>query len=670
MEESGEKEELKTADKTGLGETQTMQNKPEMETAGIHAAVGSELQDATQKEVEQVHVTVHDASSVGPTMAGSQVTSLRGISNDLLGSADTSSVQMSQVDVTPLQQHVTPLQHVSQLQQHVTPHQHVSQLQQHVNKVQKENERLNVQMPELRDPRKSTLEEYEAIIKKNKTELHELKLSMLYKAVLTGDKGTVQQLRKENFDFNSKYSGEMILHIAVKQGRCEVLSELVEGGADINATNSQGETALHIAIRHKRFSKVVDKLLTLGIDWHSPDAKGWTPMQLAAAMGERGALEIFAKNDYNCLSLAVDREESTLLHYAAANKQKNLAKWLVKQGLTRENEDQRGYKAKHYARMAGDKELARWLDKWYRKIPLIKYCISSKNEMDKEALQRLRIPKRAPSRQPPEQSNAHLQELPRENGPAVEVANPTTVLTRVGLPNLGNTCYMNSVLQCLYHTHPLTRHIMAPSKMVNGQVAGAYKTLIEAMSSDKKTNNLLITMKEVAASRDTIFLDNMQKEAHDYLSLLLEWLHQDLAQELINQYYRQQEIMWDCRNCNKEHLCTVKSSIIHLPRFLLLHLSRVNADTHSVQKTKVTYPLEHLSLRPYTTRQSSPYDLYAVCCHQGSMASGHYTAFCRSSSSRDSIWYSFNDTQVNKTQSHEFRSNPDAHILFYQAQAS
>ncbi|KAK8751673.1 hypothetical protein OTU49_009741, partial [Cherax quadricarinatus] len=105
------------------------------------------------------------------------------------------------------------------------------QLQQHVNKVQKENERLNVQMPELRDPRKSTLEEYEAIIKKNKTELHELKLSMLYKAVLTGDKGTVQQLRKENFDFNSKYSGEMILHIAVKQGRCEVLSELVEGGA-------------------------------------------------------------------------------------------------------------------------------------------------------------------------------------------------------------------------------------------------------------------------------------------------------------------------------------------------------------------------------------------------------------------------------------------------------
>nr|XP_053627159.1 uncharacterized protein LOC128684868 isoform X2 [Cherax quadricarinatus] len=672
-------------------------------------------------------------------MAGSQVTSLRGISNDLLGSADTSSVQMSQVDVTPLQQHVTPLQHVSQLQQHVTPHQHVSQLQQHVNKVQKENERLNVQMPELRDPRKSTLEEYEAIIKKNKTELHELKLSMLYKAVLTGDKGTVQQLRKENFDFNSKYSGEMILHIAVKQGRCEVLSELVEGGADINATNSQGETALHIAIRHKRFSKVVDKLLTLGIDWHSPDAKGWTPMQLAAAMGERGALEIFAKNDYNCLSLAVDREESTLLHYAAANKQKNLAKWLVKQGLTRENEDQRGYKAKHYARMAGDKELARWLDKWYRKIPLIKYCISSKNEMDKEALQRLRIPsetdlssfsthqtsstsphvsrdtmtnttdivnsstemlintpdtlksssssagtkvakaetnrlhsqkKRAPSRQPPEQSNAHLQELPRENGPAVEVANPTTVLTRVGLPNLGNTCYMNSVLQCLYHTHPLTRHIMAPSKMVNGQVAGAYKTLIEAMSSDKKTNNLLITMKEVAASRDTIFLDNMQKEAHDYLSLLLEWLHQDLAQELINQYYRQQEIMWDCRNCNKEHLCTVKSSIIHLPRFLLLHLSRVNADTHSVQKTKVTYPLEHLSLRPYTTRQSSPYDLYAVCCHQGSMASGHYTAFCRSSSSRDSIWYSFNDTQVNKTQSHEFRSNPDAHILFYQAQAS
>ncbi|MDQ7829409.1 MAG: DinB family protein [Armatimonadota bacterium] len=89
------------------------------------------------------------------------------------------------------------------------------------------------------------------------------------------------------------YNGDgwSALHIAAHAGQAEAVAMLLDRGADLDARsrNAQANTALHAAIagwRSDRRTAVVDLLLGRSADPNARDARGNTPLHLAAHEGD------------------------------------------------------------------------------------------------------------------------------------------------------------------------------------------------------------------------------------------------------------------------------------------------------------------------------------------------------------------------------------------------
>jgi len=84
------------------------------------------------------------------------------------------------------------------------------------------------------------------------------------------------------------------LCVAVQNRDFDTLNDLLHYGADINATNGDGNTALHVAISNSNGStEVVKYLLEHGADMNKTDSSGWTPGALAEQQGHDEILELF-----------------------------------------------------------------------------------------------------------------------------------------------------------------------------------------------------------------------------------------------------------------------------------------------------------------------------------------------------------------------------------------
>uniref|UniRef100_A0A671NS42 Ubiquitin carboxyl-terminal hydrolase n=1 Tax=Sinocyclocheilus anshuiensis TaxID=1608454 RepID=A0A671NS42_9TELE len=107
-----------------------------------------------------------------------------------------------------------------------------------------------------------------------------------------------------------------------------------------------------------------------------------------------------------------------------------------------------------------------------------------------------------------------------------------------GLSNLGNTCFMNSALQCLSNTPPLTEYFLEdryeaeinrenPLGM-RGEIAEAYADLVKQMWLSRSSYVAPRTFKTQVGRFAPQFSGYQQQDSQELLAFLLDGLHEDL----------------------------------------------------------------------------------------------------------------------------------------------
>ena len=113
-----------------------------------------------------------------------------------------------------------------------------------------------------------------------------------------------------------------------------------------------------------------------------------------------------------------------------------------------------------------------------------------------------------------------------------------THINMVGLMNLGNTCFINSSIQCLFHTKELSNYFLYDmyTKEINkentqgskGLIAESFADLIkEIYTTSLPKINPINFLKVFFKINKTLYAGN-QHDAQEFLSILLDNLHEDL----------------------------------------------------------------------------------------------------------------------------------------------
>eukprot|EP00899_Mesostigma_viride_P007926 jgi/Mesvir1/17134/Mv07564-RA.1 len=120
------------------------------------------------------------------------------------------------------------------------------------------------------------------------------------------------------------------LHKASREGRLDIVRQLVASGASVNATDWYGSSPLHEASRNGRLD-VVQQLIASGADMKAKDNDGWTPLHYTSRDGHLDVVrhliasgaDVNAKNNMGKipLDLAEERKKTDvaqILRHAAA----------------------------------------------------------------------------------------------------------------------------------------------------------------------------------------------------------------------------------------------------------------------------------------------------------------------------------------------------------------
>lgn len=203
-----------------------------------------------------------------------------------------------------------------------------------------------------------------------------------------------------------------------------------------------------------------------------------------------------------------------------------------------------------------------------------------------------------------------------------------------GLQNLGNTCFMNSGLQCLSNTHKLTEYLLSGrySSDINrnnkistkGRIVTAYAELIKEMWKGSSSSVSPWAVKKALGSVAQQFMGFSQQDSQEMLSYLIDGIHED-----INQAPKPKPTEIDEKGKSERELATIWWEK-HLERNQsiivdLMHGQYKSEVTcRSCQNVSLAFdPFLMLTL-PIPSKESYIKDLVVVNCSQSSQGSNGF----------------------------------------------
>ncbi|KAJ7412994.1 ubiquitin carboxyl-terminal hydrolase 42-like protein [Pitangus sulphuratus] len=224
-----------------------------------------------------------------------------------------------------------------------------------------------------------------------------------------------------------------------------------------------------------------------------------------------------------------------------------------------------------------------------------------------------------------------------------------------GLRNLGSTCYINVILQCLTYTPPLANYLLScEHSQLCFQQGFCMMCIMEAhVRKVLRSSASAIWPKAVIRDLKLIgeeFEPDTAGDAFEFLCCALKAM--------------QRACLGGSSKCEKKVTISKRVTVHHVPKVFTVCLERAADHTGKKISTFVEYP-EYLDLLPYmsdTAAEPLLYSLYAVVVHSGDTClDGHFFCYTKAS---NGLWYKMDDESVDNCGIHAVLRQ-QAYLLFY-----
>lgn len=276
---------------------------------------------------------------------------------------------------------------------------------------------------------------------------------------------------------------------------------------------------------------------------------------------------------------------------------------------------------------------------------------------------------------------------------------------RPGLKNIGNTCYMNSIFQCLstldyednnndsnfikefvslmkslkynynesitYLNPEIVRHYLPCSKFKECNQQDSHEFLLFILSILQREK---IFINEGIMSYTTRYVGcnhiDIENQNNFVISLPVNIPHNNNTLHIYEciEWFIKEELLDDkanCNKCKKNRQCSLQISFTLYPRVLIFHLKKFCFYYHVKINKDIKFPFINFKL---PENDKKKYDLYAICSHIGTLDSGHYISCIKDGNN----WFYCNDSHVKLLTTIDELNfiTENAYLLFYKMQVT